>query len=55
MEIRDSNVELKWTQDHGRCHRAFEMEALGRGVCGVEMRIEGLISDVIRGFNQRSH
>jgi hypothetical protein len=52
MEIRDSNIELKWTQDHGGCHRAFEMEALQSDVCGVEMTIEGSISDVIRGLDQ---
>ena len=55
MEIRDSNAELKWMLANGRCHRAFDMEALVRDVCGVEMTIEGLISDVIRGFDHRPH
>ena len=44
MEIR-ANTELKWIQDHGRCHRAFDMEALVRDVCGVDMTIEGLPSE----------
>ena len=45
MEIRDSKIELKWIQDHGRCHRAFDKEALVRDVCGVAMAIEGLSSE----------
>lgn len=53
MEIRDSNAELKWMLANGRCHRAFDMEALVRDVCGVEMTTEGSISIVIRGFGRK--
>lgn len=45
MENRDSRIELKWIQDYWRCHRAFDMEALVRDVCGVETAIEGLSSE----------
>jgi hypothetical protein len=51
MEIRDSNAELEWILANGRCHRAFDIEALVGHVCGVEMAIEGSISVVIRGFD----